>query len=1022
MRDGTSHTGRRLSGALIVIAALSPTSPVAEATPGADAAHNTLSEAPANPGDAPPSTVNPEAPIADPVLLAAVHRETDVVQRALPQTAPNASTSPESPDIETQPNTVDVEVVTGYGAGVEAAVGELGGTVVGTVPGHLVQARLPADAVVALALSDGVTAVRSPRQSSQRPEAQPSAVGFGGNVGANVAATAAAPWHTAGIDGSGVRVGIVDYFSVGQWNATEMGPLPTVANGRAFCRDTSPFPELIPRLCLPGGEIDTTQGDTHGLAVAEGVKDMAPGSEIFIASVGTNSDLRAAIDWFAANNVLIITRSLGSAYDGPGDGTGPLAALVDYAASFGIVWFNSAGNTASGHYMRVDVPGTLGDNAYVDFDEGPGSDTWLRFATLSDFNGARGIWLDGVRWSDWSLPLAERSNYQLEFYQSSPGGLDASGNPTAAQLLPSLFNPANTNQAFQQPLEAADLVFTVTNNANTLWLRIKKLPAAADVSNNDVLEIGLTRGTVEFGYADTAGSAARAVVDSRNPSLVAVGAVDPPLGSAIASYSSRGPTNDGRIKPDVSAASGYVTVSRGTFSGTSAASPTAAGAAALLLDAELALPGPALAGLLRSLVNDLGPVGPDTAFGTGKVLLGTPPSSSSAGPAAYTPIVPQRVLDTRITSPVGAPSTTGPHPPHRVIHVPVGATPGIAPAVPSAVAVTITSVDTLGPGFVQAIPKHGAQVGATSTLNVALPGAPRPNFAVVPVGVDGSISLYLHVGGNLIVDVLGFFAPVTTSTVAAGRFVPISPERWTDTREAALLPTYPVASSSSRPLNPAETVTTRRLPGTAIPSSGVAALVVNITGTDAVSPGFLRAQTEVTAPASVYSTVNVTPGTASASGTIVPIASDGTISVYAHTSMHVVVDVVGYITSNSADAMSTGLFQSVPTTRVFDSRSGAPLDAGGGRNIDAAVPPSQTPLLLLGAVALSANLTVTEPTRAGWLKAFSGSEPSTSTVNYAANQTVANGAFVQVSGYPTVILRTMSQTHVVVDINGYFTP
>ena len=47
-------------------------------------------------------------------------------------------------------------------------------------------------------------------------------------------------------------------------------------------------------------------------------------------------------------------------------------------------------------------------------------------------------------------------------------------------------------------------------------------------------------------------SSAKPVVDSRSPALVAVGAVDPANGSnGIAFYSSQGPTNDGRIKPDV---------------------------------------------------------------------------------------------------------------------------------------------------------------------------------------------------------------------------------------------------------------------------------------------------------------------------------------------------------------------------------------------------------------------------------------------------------------------------------------
>ena len=63
---------------------------------------------------------------------------------------------------------------------------------------------------------------------------------------------------------------------------------------------------------------------------------MAPDAELYIATVNTASDLWAAVDWFAANGVTIVTRSLGSGYDGPGDGTGPLDAVADHAVAPGV--------------------------------------------------------------------------------------------------------------------------------------------------------------------------------------------------------------------------------------------------------------------------------------------------------------------------------------------------------------------------------------------------------------------------------------------------------------------------------------------------------------------------------------------------------------------------------------------------------------------------------------------------------------------------------------------------------------
>ena len=145
----------------------------------------------------------------------------------------------------------------------------------------------------------------------------------------------------------------------------------------------------------------------------------------------------------------------------------------------------------------------------------------------------------------------------------------------------------------------------------------------------DTVEVATFFGVIEAGRHSAPFSSAKPVVDSRNPALVAVGAIDPADGSGgIAFYSSQGPTNDGRIKPDVSAPScvrSTIYPSPNCFNGTSAASPAAAGVAALLFGRGLALAGMPLASLVKHLVVDLGPPGPDNAYGTGEIRLPAPP-------------------------------------------------------------------------------------------------------------------------------------------------------------------------------------------------------------------------------------------------------------------------------------------------------------------------------------------------------------------------------------------------------------
>ena len=110
---------------------------------------------------------------------------------------------------------------------------------------------------------------------------------------------------------------------------------------------------------------------------------------------------------------------------------------------------------------------------------------------------------------------------------------------------------------------------------------------------------------------------------------IAVGAVDVP-GSGermpqIASFSSRGPTADGRIKPDVVAPGSGVAVAdlrRGGYvrkGGTSFAAPLVSGVCALLLQKNPEW-GPAqVLEALRSTALDLGAAGPDTVYGWGQI-------------------------------------------------------------------------------------------------------------------------------------------------------------------------------------------------------------------------------------------------------------------------------------------------------------------------------------------------------------------------------------------------------------------
>jgi hypothetical protein len=327
----------------------------------------------------------------------------------------------------------------------------------------------------------------------------------------------------------------------------------------------------------------------------------------------------------------------------------------------------------------------------------------------------------------------------------------------------------------------------------------------------------------------------------RTAGVVAVGAVDPPAWHRHRYYSSQGPTNDGRIKPDVTAPAGFFSdhLRRATFSGTSAASPVAAGMAALLQGAGLAAPGEGTAALVKHFSADLGAPGPDNVFGAGKIQL--PPAARRRPrrpprPSTSRSRLPVRGLDTRAGRPMSARSAlTGPYPTavdHRLRRHPrdhrcptsaCRRSSSTSPRweqqrhrLPAGVPV---------PAGVQRRHQHAQHLHGRFTTA-------RPNFAIVPVGVDGKISIYLQAGGNVIVDVLGYYLDGQTAPASPTGGSCRSPPRaldghpWPERRAAA---GRVRRARHARPTPTRPSWCPRCRPPRSPPWPTVEALVVNIT-------------------------------------------------------------------------------------------------------------------------------------------------------------------------------------------------
>jgi hypothetical protein len=166
-------------------------------------------------------------------------------------------------------------------------------------------------------------------------------------------------------------------------------------------------------------------------------------------------------------------------------------------------------------------------------------------------------------------------------------------------------------------------------------------------------------------------------------------------------------------------------------------------------------------------------------------------------------------------------------------------------------------------------------------------GQTVPNLVVSPVGADGTISLKNNSSGpvQLIADTSGYY--VAGVPAAPGAFSSLTPFRQLDTRYGTGGVSGPVAAGG--------TVRVRVTGRGGIPSSGVAAVVVNVTVTGPATAGNITVFAGGTAQPGT-SNVNFVAGQTVPNLVVSPVGADGTISLKNNSSgpVQLIADTSGY--------------------------------------------------------------------------------------------------------------------------------
>lgn len=755
------------------------------------------------------------------------------------------------------------------------AVAAAGGTV-SDGAGGLVRAAVPGDKLVTLAGQQGVREVRRP------DEPVPMAIT---SEGAQL--SKALDWRANGQQGAGIKVGILD-VGFGRLEATQaQGELPATG------------------VTTYDGNCGAEHSSSHGTTMAEVVHDMAPKASLYLACVTDTLDFDDAARWLQQQGVRVVSISM--AFPGVARGDGRVdggaanwdpATVVRWLRGANILVVAAAGNEAKRHWTNQVLDSD--NNKWMNIWENGQERTEAQSFSVparGDVPGSTSVTVE-LRWDAWPL-----TNTDLDVFVMSearkPEGLN---DPALAGRFS--IRPQATTTGGLTPFEKVTFDLPEETSVYWVYVQIKAFQLPSVNGRYDLTIYGPADG---LSHTDPQGSIAE---PATSPFALAVGAITPENQAAsgrVEDYSGRGPTIDGRLKPDLTGFTSVSTFTGGvkpnrTLTGTSVAAAHVAGAAAVLLGANPQLDASQLEADLRTSASRQTRA---TDFGYGVLDLGNTRTPTPQKGSAYTPLSLKRVLDTF--------SDVGGHPGSlktaeeftlRIPNLPADTTAvvlkltGFPENLPANTTTQLEVYPDLGRRTgVVAMEVTAEKIGETMTIATLDP-------------VNKVIRIRNSVGNlHLIADLIGYFS---TESSASTYFPLRQSVRIQDTK-ASSLPNAKYGPREKRKLQ------VRGVAG--VPANATAA-VVNVTASEATE--YTHLDVYSTTP---YGAWALSPyvGEELTHSVIVPIAEDGTFQIFNELgSVHLSVDLVGWF-APGAGARYVPLRY---PTRVVDTRTGMAAPRG----------------------------------------------------------------------------------------------